>query len=235
MNRSNVPYVIAAALLVLALGGWGIFLTNDHGPAATPGGKTGADAGDAGRANPDVADADVADSGLAIADLADAGAPGAESDAGTLLLTNRDLEVVPVPSMMPDTGYPLTAPPEAPSAALPAKPARPDGSEPPAGRAAISPAAVRTVIASMKPTLKVCYETLLSEFPEASGKVLVTFRVESQAGAGRVTVVEVDEETSLMDEKLLDCLTDAFADAEFPLPEDGDTIQVTYPFTFATK
>jgi hypothetical protein len=246
MNRSNVPYIVAAALLVLAIGGWGIFLTG--GNHETPNTEANVDAG---------ADADFDDGGVVAT-------PETEGDAGSGPADSGGIKLA-APPRMTDTGTSEThAQPDAVAAAptrlgdgeagegagetagettgegagegageTTGETAGETAGEKPEG--AISPDAIKGVVASMKPAMKACYNSVLSDFPDASGKVLVTFRIEAEADEGRVTVIEVNEESTLMDDRLLGCMTDAFGDAVFPVPDGGDTVQVTFPFTFATK
>ncbi len=229
MNRSNVPYIVATALLVLAIGGWGIFLTGGNHSAPT-------DSPDAGGA-----DAGTSDSGMAGTDAGeDAGqalAPDAASDSGSQ--ADAAVALAP-PPRAPDAGTldagngAGSASPNGPATNGNALAAQ-KGASGPKKKGAISADVVRSVVAGMKPAMKLCYESLLEEFPGASGDVLVSFRIEAEGADGRVTIVEVDEKSTLMDDKLLTCLTDAFGDAVFPVPDGGDTVQVTYPFKFATK
>ncbi len=94
---------------------------------------------------------------------------------------------------------------------------------------------VREAISEVKPLLKACYEETLKDFPDARGRVTLSFRVIAEDDEGRVELSEVDEEnTSLFDNRLHDCLSETIAEAKFPAPGGGGTVSVTYPFNFAT-
>jgi hypothetical protein len=244
MNRSNVPYIVAAALIVLAIGGWVIFLTGGNHEA-----PESADAGSADAGSTDAGAAGVQDA----PHHADASHGATTRDAGTTPAADAAVPTLGTPPSLPteasDAGQSArdsgptgptgptgqSGPDAGPTTARAAAAKPPAATESKTNKASLSKDAIQGVISSMKPAFRACYNSLLGEFPEASGKVLVTFRVEAEDSSGRVSVIEVSEESTLMDDKMQNCLTDAFQDAEFPLPEDGAAVQVTYPFMFENR
>lgn len=92
---------------------------------------------------------------------------------------------------------------------------------------------VQEGIRTLRPLLKVCYENLLEEFPDASGKVTLSFRIAAENDEGRVELGELaPDKTTLFDEKLHDCLLESIGEAKFPAPGGDGVVNVTYPFKF---
>lgn len=142
----------------------------------------------------------------------------------------------------PDTGVTSAAPETTPreeraNGKDPGKAALPQGEdsgrdEAPQGK--MSREAIMETITDMTPAVKGCYETLLKEFPEADGKILLKFTIVNDEGVGRVDLEEVDDSSALYDKELNECMIEALRDLEFPAPEGGE-VNVSYPFSFASK
>mgnify|MGYP006188901993 CR=1 FL=1 len=120
----------------------------------------------------------------------------------------------------------------------PGEEAAPEDVAPPRGVApedTLSHEAIRDGIEVVRPLVKVCYEDALKEFPDAAGKVTLSFRIAAEDEEGRVELSELDRErTTLFDEKLHDCMMESVAEATFPAPGAGGVVNVTYPFVFQT-
>ena len=124
-------------------------------------------------------------------------------------------------------------------------PAPPNGAEPPAppdtkttppgpAPGALRKEDVKAGIEAVRPLVKTCYEEALVDFPDAEGRVTVSFRIVGENGAGRVEMSELDpDETDLFDERLHDCMLKSIGEASFDIPEGGGVVSVTYPFQFA--
>jgi hypothetical protein len=104
------------------------------------------------------------------------------------------------------------------------------------GERAISPDDVVEAMAAVKPLMKACYDQMLDDFPEASGRVTARFTLEAKDEVGEVEVVEFLEEDTQFDAQMKGCMTKALA--EFTLPMAGvneGSLTVAYPFTFAAE
>ena len=111
----------------------------------------------------------------------------------------------------------------------------PEGKQSDPTRGTMNKEDVRKGIEAVRPLVKVCYEEMLQEFPKASGKVVVGFRIGAEDGEGRVEMSELkDDGTTLFDEKLHDCLQARISEAKFSAPSGGGVVDVRYPFVFAT-
>ena len=89
-------------------------------------------------------------------------------------------------------------------------------------------------MAAVKPLMKTCYDQMLDDFPEASGRVTAKFTVRAEDEIGEVDVVEFLDGDAQFDARMKVCMTRAL-DA-FTIPMDGEgELTVSYPFTFATK
>lgn len=95
---------------------------------------------------------------------------------------------------------------------------------------------IRNVIQGMRPLVKNCYLETLNDFPEAEGKVVLAFTIAAEDGVGRVELSELDpEKTTLIDTFLHDCIQEALAEQEFPVPDGNGRVNVRYPFAFENK
>jgi hypothetical protein len=104
------------------------------------------------------------------------------------------------------------------------------------GERAISPDDVVEAMAAVKPLMKACYDQMLDDFPEASGRVTARFTLEAKDEVGEVEVVEFLEEDTQFDAQMKGCMTKALA--EFTLPMAGvneGSLTVAYPFTFTAE
>ncbi|MFU8802492.1 MAG: AgmX/PglI C-terminal domain-containing protein [Bradymonadaceae bacterium] len=110
---------------------------------------------------------------------------------------------------------------------------RVDETAPPEPQSQLAREQVMEGIEAFRPLVRECYEASLTDFPDASGRVVLGFEISAADGEGRVHLSELlDENTTLFDESLHDCMLESIADITFPVPEGGGTVRVTYPFNF---
>lgn len=93
---------------------------------------------------------------------------------------------------------------------------------------------IQLAVEKVKPFLKSCYENSLVDFPEASGRIVVEFELESEGGTTRPSQAQVlESESTLLDDRLNACLSKTIGDIEIPSEvEGGGKVVVRYPFTF---
>lgn len=90
---------------------------------------------------------------------------------------------------------------------------------------------LRDAVRSRMDELQACYDTLLASYPDAAGKVVVTFAID---GSGKVVGADLVED-SLDSVYLSGCLTTVMQELQFePHSKGGDTT-VTWPFTFRSE
>jgi hypothetical protein len=84
------------------------------------------------------------------------------------------------------------------------------------------------------PLAKDCYERGLKKDPKLGGKIVASFRIVGSKGTGGlIDWVELDEETTLADADVRECLKQSLYSVTFePPPHDG-VVTVTYPINFA--
>jgi hypothetical protein len=84
------------------------------------------------------------------------------------------------------------------------------------------------------PALTDCYDEALSDDPTLGGRMTLGFTVVDQEGLGKVTVVELDD-GAVTDDRMIDCVLDAFEALQFDPPEGGGELSVRYPVAFAPE
>ena len=87
---------------------------------------------------------------------------------------------------------------------------------------------VRRVIQDHRSQIRTCYESLLNQFPNLSGKVQVQFTI---GAAGQVLVSKVAQ-SSASNGQLEQCVSSRVRLWQFPKPKGGGTVVVSYPFIF---
>jgi hypothetical protein len=95
---------------------------------------------------------------------------------------------------------------------------------------------IRAQIRSLLPMVKECYDNALGANPSLSGKLLVKFTIVGDASlGGLVGESTIDHESStIKDPGFEECVTQTMYAAEFPAPEGGGEVHVSYPFIFGT-
>ena len=94
---------------------------------------------------------------------------------------------------------------------------------------------IRSTINEAIPLVKECYELALRERPGLGGTLKVRFTIgaEPEVG-GLVEQVEIDgQDPAALDPGLRECMEQTIYSLEFPPPEGGGRVNVTYPFRFA--
>jgi hypothetical protein len=86
----------------------------------------------------------------------------------------------------------------------------------------------------MIPALHDCYDAELEEDPTLEGKVVIRFEILGDEEVGGVVdnVAVVEDQTTLQNEALHECMRESMYALDFPAPDQGGTVTVTYPFMF---
>ncbi len=84
---------------------------------------------------------------------------------------------------------------------------------------------IRRYLLRRIPKMRYCYEKELLENPELEGALTVDFEITPQ---GLVENVEA----SGLQESVGECVSETIRTIQFPIPNDGGAVHVTYPFTF---
>jgi TonB family protein len=135
---------------------------------------------------------------------------------------SSDKGPAPAPKTEPPTG---SAPGTEPAAKSPAPETIPGKAE---VRGSLDKEIIRRVIRQHINEMKSCYEERLPARPDMSGRVSVKFTI---AATGMVTESELAHST--MNEPTVEaCLIKAVRRWQFPRPEGGGIVIVTYPFSF---
>lgn len=93
---------------------------------------------------------------------------------------------------------------------------------------------IQGAIQGMKPHVKDCYEKLLEEFPEADGRIVMTFTIVGDGDTSHIDLEGVSQDSSLYDKSLHQCMLDALRGVEMPAWPQGQEVKVTYPFQLST-
>ena len=95
---------------------------------------------------------------------------------------------------------------------------------------------IRETIGEAIPLIRECYELALAEQPGLSGRVRVRFVIAGEPDvAGLVEEARVEPEEGMAPSSTLDeCLTQTVLSLEFPPPEGGGVVRVTYPLRFSS-
>lgn len=102
--------------------------------------------------------------------------------------------------------------------------------KPKANEGEYDPEAVRGVIRSHMGEIKLCYGATLERNPNVEGKLVLNFNIGHD---GYITNVDpVQESTNLKDDRFMNCIRDAIATWQFPVPPEGVVAEVKYPFVF---
>jgi hypothetical protein len=90
------------------------------------------------------------------------------------------------------------------------------------------------VTEGMVPALHDCYDAELEEDPTLEGKVVMRFEILGDQEVGGVVdnVEIVGDETTLQNAALHECMEESMYALDFPAPDQGGTVTVTYPFLF---
>lgn len=81
--------------------------------------------------------------------------------------------------------------------------------------------------------VKMCYDDSLKKNPKIKGKVLVDWTINDK---GAVTSVSINKEkTTLMDAEVQKCIVEKFNTWSFPPAPTGESVTISFPFTFDKK
>lgn len=96
---------------------------------------------------------------------------------------------------------------------------------------------IRGAFKEIVPLIRECYELALEEHDSLDGTLRVHLTIAAEPEVGGIvedTDVEGDEEVESSD-TLRECLVETVKTLEFPPPEEGGTVEVTYPLKFSSK
>lgn len=105
-----------------------------------------------------------------------------------------------------------------------------DGPEPGAAAPAPTaddPARVQAVIRGAQPEVIGCYQRALGSAPEAGGRLMLSFQIDTDGSVDQVTVADTD-----LPDEVRDCVAAVIGALTFPPPTDG-SIWVELPYVFA--
>jgi len=165
-----------------------------------------------------------------------AGRPGEQVRAAAAALEPPGERTEAVPGASPSEGEAA-----APTRRTPPRfvPARPAGDSPLAAtiRGSLSKDDIREGIRAVVPAMKPCYDKLLAENPQASGKITVKFTIVEKEGQGRISDATIEPQTrdggtpELVSTVTESCILQVLAQATFTAPKGGPVL-VSYPFVF---
>ena len=81
---------------------------------------------------------------------------------------------------------------------------------------------VEAAIAAHKPELRKC------NVKDKQGRVVVGFSIDPKGQVGKASV----EKSEVANPTMEACILDVIRAIQFPVPDQGDTIHITYPFRF---
>lgn len=94
---------------------------------------------------------------------------------------------------------------------------------------------VQEGIEAFRPVARRCYEKTRETFPEAEGRIVLEFSIESSGDDGRVFMSEAGDDTTLFETDLHDCLLYNISEVKFDAPGNEGVVNVTYPLQFAAQ
>ena len=114
----------------------------------------------------------------------------------------------------------------------PTKPPMPPAPAPEAGleaEGALDKGEIQRVLDENRSRFRQCYETELLKKPDLAGKVVLRFTIGADGAIDEVSV----SDNGTGNAPLSACLVEAAKRMEFPPPEGGGDVEVTYPFIFS--
>lgn len=93
---------------------------------------------------------------------------------------------------------------------------------------------IRGQMQALIPLIKECYENALRDQPKLGGRLVVNFTIVAEPDiGGLVADSTIDGKTSTIDDAAMrECVQETMYGAQFPAPQDGGELHVTYPFIF---
>ena len=88
---------------------------------------------------------------------------------------------------------------------------------------------IREVVRRHLPELQPCYEHAIEERPGAEGKIVFEWSLGPDGRISNLSVKEADPKIT----GVSDCVSAKLQSWEFPKPEKGEAVSVTYPFYFS--
>lgn len=87
---------------------------------------------------------------------------------------------------------------------------------------------IETTLVKHKAQFQACYMEQLKTNPKLEGTVVALFKINSK---GKAVETEI-KDTTLENAKVENCVLDVIKKIDFPLPKDGGSVEIKYPFKF---
>lgn len=137
------------------------------------------------------------------------------------------------PMAPPPSAPPMAPPPSAPPETPPPAESPPTGDIGATGETVVHGAlpkpVIQRIVRNHHPQIKRCYERGLAQNPKLEGKVTVKFII---SGTGNVQMAAIAAST-LGDPGVENCVSQVVRRINFPAPQGGGIVIVTYPFSFS--
>ena len=103
----------------------------------------------------------------------------------------------------------------------------------PEAEAPLSPEEVRTVIRAKIGEIRGCFDAGLARQPGLGGRLVLRFTIDARGRAQDISVIE--DELHEAEATVAPCLLAALPRWQFPLPRDGGSMTLSYPFVFTAE
>ena len=88
---------------------------------------------------------------------------------------------------------------------------------------------VRQVIRKNTSSIKTCYSNRLKTNPDIEGKVVVEWDISQDGSVSKAGI----KSSTLKDEVVENCIVDKIKSLKYPVPPNGNTANISYPFSFS--
>lgn len=95
----------------------------------------------------------------------------------------------------------------------------------------LDPAIIKRIVQTASPKIKACYDTALEKDPKVAGRLPIRFTIDPN---GRVTSAAPSDAT-ITEATFASCVVQCFQNLQFPQPDNGGSVVVTYPLTFSSE
>jgi Ca-activated chloride channel family protein len=106
-------------------------------------------------------------------------------------------------------------------------------SQPPDITPGINKEEVRRTVRNHIEEVSTCYQATLERNSKIEGKLVVQWQINKEGKA--TNFAPVKESSTITDARLIQCINDAFATWQFPVPPDNTLAEIRYPFSFRPK
>lgn len=98
----------------------------------------------------------------------------------------------------------------------------------------LSKQTIRDAVGAVIEDVKRCYDDQLARTPDLGGKLVVSFEIVAEEGAGGVVdsveIADGSDAAISASRELTQCIVDTIYTLELPEPEGGGVVEVSYPF-----